>query len=41
MGVLEARVWWAFWPTFTGGLVGLLVGCELVRWRQSLFSQRG
>ncbi len=32
MGALEAQVWWAFWPTFTGGLAGLLVGCGLVRW---------
>ena len=33
MGALEAQVWWAFWPAFTGGLAGLVLGCALVRWR--------
>ncbi|MCY1073371.1 DUF4184 family protein [Archangium lansingense] len=34
MGALEAQVWWAFWPTVTGALAGLTVGCVLVRWRR-------
>ncbi|WP_375769887.1 DUF4184 family protein [Archangium gephyra] len=33
MGALEAQLWWAFWPTVTGALAGLTVGCALVRWR--------
>ncbi|WNG32758.1 DUF4184 family protein [Archangium violaceum] len=33
MGALEAQLWWAFWPTATGALAGLTVGCVLVRWR--------
>ncbi|WP_257462089.1 DUF4184 family protein [Archangium lipolyticum] len=33
MGALEAQLWWAFWPTVTGALVGLTLGCALVRWR--------
>ncbi len=33
MGALEAQLWWAFWPTVTGTLVGLSLGCALVRWR--------
>lgn len=33
MGALEAQLWWAFWPTVTGALVGLTLGCGLVRWR--------
>jgi hypothetical protein len=32
MGALEAQLWWAFWPTVTGALLGLSVGCALVRW---------
>ncbi|ATB30312.1 DUF4184 family protein [Melittangium boletus] len=32
MGALEAQVWWAFWPTVTGALLGLTLGCVLVRW---------
>lgn len=31
MGALEAQLWWAFWPTVTGALAGLTVGCALVR----------
>ena len=34
MGALEAQLWWAFWPTVTGALAGLTVGCMLVRWRR-------
>lgn len=34
MGALEAQLWWAFWPTVTGALAGLTVGCVLVRWRR-------
>jgi hypothetical protein len=34
MGALEAQLWWAFWPTVTGALAGLTVGCALVRWRR-------
>ncbi|MGZ3460074.1 MAG: DUF4184 family protein [Archangium sp.] len=33
MGALEAQLWWAFWPAVTGALVGLTLGCVLVRWR--------
>jgi hypothetical protein len=33
MGALEAQLWWAFWPTVTGALLGLCLGCGLVRWR--------
>jgi uncharacterized protein DUF4184 len=33
MGALEAQIWWAFWPTVTGALVGFTLGCVLVRWR--------
>ena len=33
MGALEAQIWWAFWPTVTGALVGLTLGCALVWWR--------
>ncbi|MET0401647.1 MAG: DUF4184 family protein [Cystobacter sp.] len=33
MGALEAQLWWAFWPTVTGALVGLTLGCAFVRWR--------
>lgn len=33
MGALEAQVWWAFWPTVTGALLGLTGGCAFVRWR--------
>ncbi len=36
MGALEAQLWWAFWPTVTGALVGLSLGCVLVRTRRSL-----
>jgi len=32
MGALEAQLWWAFWPTVTGALLGLSLGCALVRW---------
>ncbi|ATB35173.1 hypothetical protein CYFUS_000585 [Cystobacter fuscus] len=32
MGALEAQVWWVFWPTVTGALVGFTLGCALVRW---------
>jgi Domain of unknown function (DUF4184) len=35
MGALEAQLWWAFWPTVTGALVGLTFGCALVRWRSA------
>lgn len=31
MGALEAQLWWAFWPTATGALAGLTLGCLLVR----------
>ncbi len=31
MGALEAQLWWAFWPAATGALVGLTLGCVLVR----------
>lgn len=34
MGALEAQLWWAFWPTVTGALVGLTLGCGLARWRR-------
>ena len=27
LGALEAQLWWAFWPTATGALVGLTLGC--------------
>jgi hypothetical protein len=30
MGALEAQLWWAFWPTVTGALAGLTLGCVLV-----------
>jgi hypothetical protein len=33
MGALEVQLWWAFWPTVTGALAGLTLGCALVRWR--------
>ncbi|HSP76890.1 MAG TPA: DUF4184 family protein [Myxococcaceae bacterium] len=33
MGALEAQLWWAFWPTVGGALVGLTLGCGLARWR--------
>lgn len=35
MGALEAQLWWAFWPTVTGALAGLTVGCALVTRCQS------
>jgi hypothetical protein len=33
MGHLEGQLWWAFWPTATGALLGLSLGCALVAWR--------
>lgn len=35
MRALEAQLWWAFWPTVSGALAGLTLGCVLVRWRET------
>ncbi|WP_395853709.1 DUF4184 family protein [Cystobacter fuscus] len=32
MRTLEARIWWVFWTTMTGTLVGFTLGCALVWW---------
>jgi hypothetical protein len=32
MGHLEGQLWWAFWPSTTGALLGLSLGCALVAW---------
>lgn len=31
MGAFEAQLWWLFWPTVSGALVGLTLGCLVVR----------
>ncbi len=36
LGALEAQLWWTFWPTVTGALVGLTLGCAgSLRWPKS------
>lgn len=31
MGAFEAQLWWLFWPTVSGALVGLTLGCLVAR----------